>query len=46
MFIHGITMACHPPPLYGQEDPAIIKRRNYLKKLSVQARNLLLTGDP
>ena len=34
------------PPSHGQEDPAIIKRRNYLKKLSVQDRNLLLTGDP
>ena len=34
------------PPHHGQEDPAIIKRRNYLRKLSVQDRNLLLTGDP
>ena len=30
----------------GAEPKEITKRRNFLKKLSVQDRNLLLTGDP
>ena len=34
------------PPKFEREPKIITKRRNYLKKLSVQDRNLLLTGDP
>ena len=35
----------YPPP-QGGESLEITKRREFLKKLSVQDRNLLLTGDP
>jgi hypothetical protein len=46
LYTRQLWFTTTPPPLYGQEDPAIIKRRNWLKKLSVQDRNLLFTGDP
>jgi hypothetical protein len=36
----------HPPPSGKKEPENITKRREFLKKLSIQDRNLLLSGDP